>query len=65
METAQIPTKILESKGSVYYHINTMKDFDIVIAKENKISKNEEVKLNPEKKQLLTQIAYDIERNKF
>ena len=64
-ETAQIPNKILESKGSVYYHINTMKDYDIVIAKENEISHNEEVWVNPEKKELLVQIIDDIESNKF
>jgi predicted transcriptional regulator len=65
VETAQIPNKILESKGSVYYHINTMKDYEVIMAKESEISSNEEVWLNPEKKELLVQIASDIESNKF
>ena len=36
VESAQIPNKVLESKGSVYYHINTMKDYNILTAQENK-----------------------------
>ena len=65
VESAQIPNKVLESKGSVYYHINTMKDYNILTAQENKTTHNEEVLINPEKKELLIQITNDIEMNKF
>jgi predicted transcriptional regulator len=64
-EVAQIPNKILESKGSVYYHIKTMKDYNVLYSKKNDITGNKEVWLNPEKKPLFIQIANNIETNKF
>lgn len=65
VETAQIPSKVLESKGSVYYHVNTMKEYNILKAQENGITHNEELTINSEKKELLIQIIDDIDANKF
>ena len=65
VETAEVPHKILESKGSVYYHVKTLIEFNILNAQQSEATGNEEIWLNPEKKQLLIQIANDIESSNF
>jgi len=65
IEQAQIPNKILESKGSVYYHIKTLEEYKVLLLEKNNDTGNKEVRLDQEKKELFIKISNDIENIKF
>ena len=65
IEAIQLPTKILESKGSVYYHLKIMTEYKILESKKNEMTGNEEVWLNPEKRELFIKIVNDVVHNNF
>jgi len=59
IKSSKIHGLIKESRSSVYYHINIIYEYDLVILE--KISGNFEVRLNPDNKDLILNIVDDIE----
>jgi len=58
---SEIPSEIQESKGSVYYHIKTLEEYEIILSQKNGISGKKEIWLNEEKRELFLQISNNIE----
>lgn len=65
IEQAKIPDKILESKGTVYYHLKSLKEKKVVKSAKSETNNNTEVWLNPDKVELLNNIIQNIETNKY
>ncbi len=59
IKSSKIHGLIKESRNSVYYHINVINEYDLVILE--KISGNFVVSLNPDNKDLILNIVDDIE----
>jgi predicted transcriptional regulator len=61
IEQAKIPAIINESKGNVYYHMNTLEETGVILSQKSELTGNKEVQLNPEKRDLFIKIAKDLE----
>ena len=59
IKSSKIHRLIKESRSSVYYHVNVINEYDLVILE--KISGNLVVRLNPHNKDLIVNIVDDIE----
>ena len=64
-EQARVPEKTQESKGSVYYHIKTLIEYEILVSEKNSETGKTEIWLNPEKRELFVQISKNIEETPF
>jgi hypothetical protein len=60
-----IPDKILEKKGTVYYHVRILKKQAMIETKKGEISGNMEAQVIPEKRELFSQIIETIKKEQF